>query len=77
MLRLTPNDGNVTHSREFKMDMGWFNAFLPVFNGKVYFDNCTKPTFTNLNVDACLTGVGEAWGSLAYSLSLGRLEGIK
>ena len=50
--------------------MAWFNAFLPVFNGKVYFDKCTKPTITNLYVDACLTGVGGAWGNLVYSLPL-------
>ena len=43
-LRQTPKDGNITLSPEFKRDMAWFNAFLPAFNGKVYFDMCIKPT---------------------------------
>ena len=37
-LKQSPNDGTITLSPEFKRDMAWFNAFLPAFNGKVYFD---------------------------------------
>ena len=72
----TSNDGTVTLSTEFKRDMAWFNVNLPVFNGKVYFDNGTKPTITNLYVDGCLTGVGGAWLSLVYALPLGRLVSL-
>ena len=75
-LRQTPNDGTITLSPEFKRDMAWFNAFLPVFNGKVYFDKRTKPTNTNLYVDACLTSVGRAWGNLVFALPLDRLVSL-
>ena len=47
-----------------------FNAFLPDFNGKVYFNKLSKPPITNLYVDACLTGMGGSWGRLVYALPL-------
>ena len=48
--------------------MAWFNAFLPDFNGRVYFNKVTKPPITNLYVDACLTGIDGCWGRHVYSL---------
>ena len=53
---------------EFQRDMAWFNAFLPYFNGRVYFNKFTKPPITNLYVDACLTGMGGCWGCHVYAL---------
>ena len=67
-LREAPDNGPINLTREFQRDMAWFNAFLPHFNGKVYFDKLTKPPITNLYVDACLTGMGGSWGSRVYAL---------
>ena len=75
-LREIPKDGTIALSPEFKKDMAWFNAFLPTFNGKVYFDKNIKPTVTDLYVDACLTGVGGAWGEIVYALPLSSIPQV-
>ena len=67
-LREAPATGLIKLSQEFHRDVNWFNAYLPKFNGKVYFDKATKPPITNSFVDACLTGMGGALGCSVYAL---------
>ena len=57
---------------ESNSDMTWFNAFLSNFNGRVYFNQLSKPPppITNLYVDACLTDMGGSLGRLVYALPL-------
>ena len=69
-LREAPATGRIELSQAFHSDVAWFNAFLPKFNGKVYFNKASKPPITNLYVDACLTGMGGALGSSVYALAV-------
>ena len=56
--------------------MAWFNRFLPLFNGKVYFNKYLHVPITNIFVDASLTGIGGVWSELVYAVPVSRLTGL-
>ena len=72
-LREAPESGPITLTADFHQDMAWFNKFLPLFNGKVYFNKHLHTPITNIFVDASLTGVGGYWVDLIYAVPLGRI----
>ena len=69
-LREAPENGSINLTPEFQRDMAWFNAFLPDFNDKVYFNKLSNPPIMNLYVIACLTGMGGSCSRLVYALPL-------
>ena len=75
-LREAPENGTFSLSQDFHRDVSWFNAFLPDFNGRVYFDKHSKPPINNLFVDASLSGVGGIWEGAVYAVPLGFIQGL-
>ena len=57
-------------------DVSWFNAFLPDFNGRVYFDKHSKPPVNNMFVDASLSGVWGIWEESVYAILSGFIQGL-
>ena len=56
---------------EAQRDINWFQKFLPSFNGVAIFDH--RPIAHEIELDACLQGLGARWGShvFAFPLPLG------
>ena len=75
-LREAPETGPILLSVEFHKDIAWFNRFLPLFNGKVYFKKHLHTPITNVFVDASLTGVGGVWDEMVYAVPLARLQNL-
>ena len=59
---------------EAQRDINWFQKFLPSFNGVAIFDH--RPIALEIELDACLQGLGARWGSqvFAFPLPLGYLN---
>ena len=74
VLRSIQNKDQVVLSQEAQRDINWFQKFLPTFNGVTIFDH--RPTAHEIELDACLQGIGARWGSqvFAFSLPLGYLN---
>ena len=55
-------------TKEFFLDLGWFDAFLTHYNGVTYYDhsNC----HFQMHLDASLTGLGAVFHNMGYSLPL-------
>ena len=55
-------------TKEFFLDLGWFDAFLNQHNGVTYYDqaNC----HSHMHLDASLTGLGAVFQNMVYSLPL-------
>ena len=75
-LREAPENGTFSLSQDFHRDVSWFNAFLPDFNGRVCFDNHSKPLVNDLFVDASLSGVGGIWEGSVYAIPLDFIQGL-
>ena len=71
-----PENGTFSLSQDFHRDVSWFKAFLPDFNGRVYFDKHSKPPINNLFVDANLSGVGGIWEGSVYAVPLEIIQGL-
>ena len=59
---------------EAQRDINWIQKFLPSFNGVAIFDH--RPIAHEIELDACLQGLGARWGSqvFAFPLPLGYLN---
>ena len=60
-LRCNHGKNSITLDNEFKKDLMWFNKFLPIFNGKTFF-NKRHPKAT-IELDASLSGLGARFGA--------------
>ena len=52
----------------FRSDVAWFNYFLPHYNGVTYYDQ--THCHSEIHLDASLTGLGGAYGSMVYALPI-------
>ena len=70
MLMLLRENAHCNRKRlteEFRRDLRWFNAFLPVFNGVSFFNH---PPSKSVHLDACPSGLGAIFDSQVYTLPL-------
>ena len=51
-----------------KKNLRWFGKFLSLYNDISLYDH--RPTDFTLELDACLTGLGERWGNFVYYLPI-------
>ena len=74
VLRSIHDKDQVVLSQEAQRDINWFQKFLPTFNGITIFDH--RPIAHDIELDACLQGLGARWGSqvFAFPLPLGYLN---
>ena len=64
------NPAKIMLSDDFHRDLGWFDQFLPQYNGiSMYAHQVSKSI---LELDACLTGLGGRWENFGYHLTLSR-----
>ena len=68
LLRSNYDQKTITLTHAFKRDLRWFKHFLTQYNGVSFFDH-TKIAGV-LELDACLTGLGDRWGRYVYHLPL-------
>ena len=52
----------------FHQDLNWFITFLPVFNGKAFFDH--TPVAGQIQLDACLQGLGACFINQVYTIQI-------
>ena len=55
-------------SIDAQRDINWFSKFLPTFNGVTIFDH--RPIAFDIELDACLQGLGARCGNHVYALPL-------
>ena len=67
-LRCNHAKNSITLDKELKKDLNWFNRFLPVFNGKTFF-NKRHPKAV-IELDASLNGLGARFGDQIYAKAL-------
>ena len=74
VLRSMHDKDQVALPPEAQRDINWFQKFLPSFNGVTIFDH--RPIAHEIELDACLQGLGARWGSqvFAFPLPLGYLN---
>ena len=74
VLRSMHDRKQVPLSPEARRDINWFQKILPTFNGITIFDH--RPIDHEIELDACLQGLGARWGSqiFAFPLPLGYLD---
>ena len=63
-LRNSPAQGHTILDEDFKADIHWWAAFLPMYNGLHLID--PPRTHTHIDVDACLTGCGGLMNETQY-----------
>ena len=69
-LRKASNPGRIALSDDFHRDLGWFDQFLPHYNGvSMYAYNMATSI---IELDACLTGLGGRWENFVYHLPIPR-----
>ena len=69
-LRNASNPAKIILSDDFHRDLGWFDQFLPHYNGISMYAH--QPVKAILELDACLTGLGGRWKNFVYHLPLPR-----
>ena len=69
-LRNASNPAKIILSDDFHRDLGWFDQFLPHYNGISMYAH--QPAKAILELDACLTGLGGRWENFIYHLPLPR-----
>ena len=67
-LRSIPEGNSIQIPLEFHQDLNWFLQFLKKFNGVTFFD--VRPYKMEIELDACLPGVGAKCGSQVYASQL-------
>ena len=67
LLRENAHCNRIRITEEFRRDLRWFNAFLPVFNGVSFFNH---PPSKSVHLDACPSGLGAIFDSQVYTLPL-------
>ena len=70
LLRCAHGRQKVTLTHDFKRDLRWFAKFLPLYNGVSLYDH--RPIDVNLELDACLTGLGGRSGNFIYHLPIAK-----
>ena len=71
MLELLRNAGKrerIVITAEFRRDLNWFDQFSQKFNGTAFFSHI--PVKHNIELDACLQGLGARWGNSVYAVAL-------
>ena len=69
-LRNASNPARITLLDDFHRDLGWFDQFLPHYNGVSMYAH--KMARSTIELDACLTGLGGRWENFVYHLPLPR-----
>ena len=69
-LRSASNPAKISLSNDFHRDLGWFDQFLPKYNGISMYAHQVSNLV--LELDACLTGLGGRYGHFVYHLPLPR-----
>ena len=69
-LRNVSNPARVELNQDFQRDLGWFQKFLPLYNGVSMYQHAKSQSI--LELDACLTGLGGRWGNFVYHLPIER-----
>ena len=67
LLRTNYNTKKIVINDDFRMDLKWFNTFLPIFRGVTFFQYTTSKT---VYLDACPTGLGAIYDSQVYAMTL-------
>ena len=67
LLRENTHCSRIRITEDFKKDLRWFNAFLPVFNGVSFFK---QPPSKSVHLDACPSGLGAIFDHQVHSLPL-------
>ena len=57
-------------TKEFFLDLGWFDAFLTQYNAVTYYHQ--SQCHSQMHLDAFLTGLGAVFHNMVYSLPLPR-----
>ena len=57
-------------TKEFFLDLGWFDAFRTYYNGVTYYHQTT--CHSDMHLHTSLTGLGGVYGNMVYSLPLPR-----
>ena len=68
VLRSMHDKHQVVLSQEAQRDINWFQKFLLTFNGITIFDH--RPIAHEIELDACLQGLGARWGTQVFALPL-------
>ena len=71
MLELLRNAGkreNIVINAEFRRDLNWFEKFSQKFNETAFFSHI--PVKHDIELDACLQGLGARWGNSVYAVAL-------
>ena len=76
LLRENPSAKRITLTSEFHMDLNWFLAFLPSFNGITYIKKPEIFYGHSLQIDASLTGLG-IWNQEVYTTPIFDLYGFQ
>ena len=69
-LRKASNPAKIILTDDFRRDLGWFDQFLPHYNGISMYAH--KVSRSVLELDACLTGLGGRWQKFVYHLPIVR-----
>ena len=70
LLRSNYDQAKIKVSHEFKKDLRWFTKFLSTYNGVSIYDHVLASE--TIELDACLTGLGERWSDFVYHLPVPR-----
>ena len=57
-------------TEDIARDVAWFQAFMPTFNGLTTYYHENPPFHEQIEIDACLEGMGEVWGNKVYTSSI-------
>ena len=68
VLRTMHDKDQVQLSVDAQRDINWYSKFLPTFNGVTIFDH--RPIAFDIELDACLQGLGARCGNQVYALPL-------
>ena len=68
VLRQMHDKNQVPLTTEAQRDINWFVKFVPTFNGVTIFDH--RPISFDIELDACLQGIGARCGIQVYTLPL-------
>ena len=68
LLRQAGKHDIISITDEFRRDLNWFENFTPKFNGTAFFSHISVNH--NIELDACLQGLGARWESSVYAVPL-------
>ena len=68
LLRTNNKNSTIILTDDFHRDLNWFCKFVPRFNGTAFFVH--KQVNYEIELDACLQGLGARWGNEIYAIPL-------